>query len=164
MILTVVIPIIIFIIGIIYAICERDLGLAGIGFLIGLVALVIVFIFVAAASETLPNDVKIYEEEEVPIVALEDNFNLNGHFFLASGIVAEDAYYYYMTKTEEGYKVQKVIASTPVEFSDNPHIVEYIPVGFTEWYYYIFFAPTGTYYKIYIPEGTIKFAFNIDLN
>lgn len=164
MILTVVIPIIIFIIGIIYAIYERDLDYAGIGFLIGLVALVLVFILVAAVSETLPNDVKIYEEEEVPIVALEDNFNLNGHFFLASGITAEDAYYYYMTKTEEGYKVQKVIASTPVEISDNPRIVKYTPVGFTEWYYYIFSAPTGTYYKIYIPEGTIKFAFNVDLN
>ena len=164
MILTVVVPIIIFIIGIIYAIYEKDLDYAGIGFLIGLVTLVPVFILVAAVSETLPNDVKIYEEEEVPIVALEDNFNLNGHFFLASGITAEDAYYYYMTKTEEGYKVQKVIASTPVEISDKPRIVKYTPVGFTEWYYYIFSAPTGTYYKIYIPEGTIKFAFNVDLN
>lgn len=164
MILTVVIPIIIFIIGIIYAIRERDLGLAGIGFLIGLVALVIVFIFVAAASANLPNDVKIYEEEETPLVALEDSFNLGGHFFLASGTMTEDAYYYYMTKTEEGYKIQKVIASTPVEFSDNPRIVEYTPIGFTEWYYYIFFVPTETYYKIYVPEGTIKFAFNVDLN
>ena len=164
MILTVVVPIIIFIIGIIYAIYERDLDYAGIGFLIGLVALVLVFILVAAVSETLPNNVKVYEEEEIPIVALEDNFNLNGHFFLASGITAKDAYYYYMTKTEEGYKVQKVIASTPIEFSDNPCIVKYTPVGFTEWYYYIFSAPTGTYYKIYVPEGTIKFAFNVDLN
>lgn len=164
MILTVVVPIIIFIIGIIYAIYERNLDYAGIGFLIGLVALVLVFILITTVSETLPNDVKIYEEEEVPIVALEDNFNLNGHFFLASGIIAEDAYYYYMTKTEEGYKIQKIIASTPIEISDNPRIVKYTPVGFTEWYYYIFSAPTGTYYKIYIPEGTIKFAFNIDLN
>ena len=44
---------------------------------------------------------------DTKIVALKDNQNANGSFYIGSGYVDEDLYYYYAIETEFGYKTEK---------------------------------------------------------
>lgn len=44
----------------------------------------------------------IYVVSDTKIVALKDNQNISGNYYLLSGYVDEDLYYYYATETEFG--------------------------------------------------------------
>lgn len=150
---------------IIWTIYERDSDCI----LLGLLWMTL-FIFFAAAVSCLGGlaftSDEVYNTEETPICALSDNSNLDGSFFLGSGYVKEDMYYYYLTENDDGSKTMYKIPATgtPVDDTEaeNPRIVtEYKrnsnPVV------RFFFCTYNETHKIYIPPKSIKYSYNIDL-
>lgn len=49
-------------------------------------------------------------KESYPLVALQDNINLNGHFFLGCGSIENNNYYFVMLKDKERIKFHKLPA------------------------------------------------------
>lgn len=102
---------------------------------------------------------------DTKIIALKDNLSTSGRFYITSGHVDEDLYYYYAVDTELGYKTEKVKAdNTYVKYSNvTPHIEEYHPKFVNNWVYIFAFPVCDYQYVIYCPEGTMTTEFNIDL-
>lgn len=99
------------------------------------------------------------------IVALKDNQNVSGNFYIMGGYVDEDLYYYYATETQFGYKTEKVKAdNTYIKYTDGEtHIEKYEP-KFVNDYVYLFGLPLNlSKYIVYCPENTIANDFRIDL-
>lgn len=165
MLLIFIIPSIFFFGGIISAIHEHDvdnfffisiLGTFGCSIFTLLVAMIV--------GLCIPSSEIIYEKTVTPIVALEDNMSSGGTFFLGTGSTKNSIYYYYMTETEHGYKLQDVTASKAyIKYDAEPRIVIENGCGFKHWYNYIWAFPVRTHYTIYVPEGTILNNYNIDL-
>ena len=101
---------------IIIRICCDDLN--DLGYKIGFSALAflssmsIAFLVFLGASAIISNSAEIkYDiESDTKIIALKDNQNISGNFYIMGGYVGEDLYYYYATETEFGYKTEKVKA------------------------------------------------------
>jgi hypothetical protein len=107
--------------------------------------------------------VKVDDKE---IVALKDNQNVNGHFYLMGGYVNEELYYYYAEETEYGYKTEKVEADNCyIKYTDEqPHIEKYQAEFTSEVAKAFAIAPIcDDRYVIYCPENTITNEFKIDL-
>ena len=109
---------------------------------------------------------EVYSTEETPICALSDNSDLEGSFFLGSGYVKEDIYYYYLTENDDGSKTMRKIPAmgTPVDDSEteNPRIVTEYTRNSNPVVRFFFFTYNETH-KIYIPPKSIKYSYNIDL-
>ena len=103
--------------------------------------------------------------EDTPIIALKDNQNAEGHFYLAGGYVNEELYYYYAIETEFGYKTEKVKAdNTYIKYTNKqPHIERYEGDFADDWRDLWGFPMCVDKYIIYCPEGTIDETFLIDL-
>lgn len=123
--------------------------------------------------------------ESQNIVALQDNSNTSGRFFLGSGTVNGSMYYCYYIDTDEGYKYQQINTNesgTDVVIkycgeNETPHIDKYdkytIPTSNKDWGWVFnpvliapqskeaVFSPTKVY--IYLPEGTIDENYKVDL-
>ncbi len=102
---------------------------------------------------------------DTKIVALKDNQNVSGNFYIMGGYVNEDLYYYYATETQFGYKTEKVKAdNTYIKYTDGEtHIEKYEP-KFVNDYVYLFGLPMNlSRYIVYCPENTIANDFRIDL-
>lgn len=129
-------------------------------FLVGCVAIVL-FTFVAECMLNTKN----YKYEDTPystqyIVALNDNNIIHGRFYLRRGYIDEDMYYQYLMKRNGGYKLNQIKASNATIYeSDNDYRVEWY-AGKRSW---LWFTDTTKIQKIYIPKGSIKESFNIDL-
>ena len=101
-----------------------------------------------------------------PIIALQDNIETNGRFFLGSGTVDENSVYYYMTEDEFGYKMDTVDTdSAYIQYSkDKPHIETYTPYFTND---FVEFFTGGCLYGsrtiIYVPKGSIVENYNVDL-
>lgn len=101
-----------------------------------------------------------------PIIALQDNIETNGSFFLGSGTVDENPVYYYMAEDEFGYKMDTIdVDSTYIKYSkDKTHIETYTPYftnGVVEFFTGGCLGSSRT--VIYIPKGSIVENYNIDL-
>lgn len=103
--------------------------------------------------------------ESQNIIALKDSQNIYGQFYLMGGYVKDDLYYYYAEETEFGYKCEKVKASDSfVVYTDGqPKIETYNATSFKHWWTYIYAIPDHTHYIIYVPYGTVKSEYKIDL-
>lgn len=102
---------------------------------------------------------------DTKIVALKDNQNVSGNFYIMGGYVDEDLYYYYATETQFGYKTEKVKAdNTYIKYTDGEtHIEKYEP-KFVNDFVYLFGLPLNlSRYIVYCPENTIANDFRIDL-
>lgn len=117
---------------------------------------------VVISSCTEPNYSVI---EDTKIVALKDNQNIHGNFYIMGGYVNEDLYYYYATETEFGYKTEKISSDNAyIKYTDGePHIERYTAEFANDsanmW-------GTPLYldrYVIYCPEGTVTNEFKVDL-
>ena len=99
------------------------------------------------------------------IVALKDNPNITGHFFLFSGYEDEELYYHYAEETELGIRTDKIHADNSYIIYENrePRIEQYDATKFKHWWHYIYAVPLDTYYKIYVPEGTVSQEFKVNL-
>ena len=129
-------------------------------FLIGC-AIIILFIFVAVGVL----NTKDYKYEDTPystqyIVALNDNNLIHGEFYLRRGYIDEEMYYQYLMKWNGGYKINRIKASSATIYeANNNYRVEWYE-GKRSW---LCFTDTTKIQKIYIPQGSIKESFNIDL-
>lgn len=103
--------------------------------------------------------------EDTKIVALKDNQNIHGNFYIMGGYVNEDLYYYYATETEFGYKTEKISSDNAyIKYTDGePHIERYTAEFANDsanmWGIPLYLDR----YVIYCPEGTVTNEFEIDL-
>lgn len=50
--------------------------------------------------------------DDTEIISLKDNNNTEGKFFLGSGQIQNETYYYYMSENSKGFEMNKAIASS----------------------------------------------------
>ena len=100
-----------------------------------------------------------------PIVALQDNVGVVGGFFLGTGSVDGKLYYYYAENNSRGYIANKVPADKSyILFDDDkPRVEYYEATDFKKKRHWIYAIPSGHYYSIYIPHGSLKQKFEINL-
>lgn len=106
--------------------------------------------------------------DTVPIYAMSDTMGVEGSFFLGSGNVDSEMKYIYAQETEKGITIKTVDADNAyikyIDEGEDPYIkkIEYHhESGFVEW----LFAPAALHHEtfIYVPEGTVKNVYNVDL-
>lgn len=128
----------------------------GISFIVCLIASVIT----TACAEPVYSVVS-----DTKIIALKDNQNVSGSFYIFGGYVDEDLYYYYATETEFGYKTEKIEADNAyIKYTDGETHIERYEGKFASDIAYVFGLPMyDDRYVIYCPEGTVTNEFKVDL-
>lgn len=111
-------------------------------------------------------DKKYTVKQESPLLALQDNTSVSGHFYLGGGSFNGSMQYVYMVPTSEGTQMVTVGVNQNVFVieSDNPK-VEIYEVKFSNNILNYFAEPIEQYNrtKLYIPKGSIKYDYNVDL-
>jgi hypothetical protein len=101
------------------------------------------------------------------IVSLKDNIDIEGKGgFLRGTTIENELYYYYMVETENGYSFEKIEANnTYIKYSnDNFRIETKSYLTFDNPVLYWFALPVkNSETIIYIPEGSIIYDYEIDL-
>lgn len=102
---------------------------------------------------------------DTKIIALKDNQNINGNFYIMGGYVNENLYYYYATETEFGYKTEKVMADNAyIKYTDGEtHIEKYVGEFANDRMNLWGFPVCNDRYIIYCPDGTVTNEFIVDL-
>lgn len=102
---------------------------------------------------------------DTKIIALKDNQNISGSFYLLGGYADEDLYYYYAIETEFGYTTEKIKAENVyIKYTnDEPHIEEHQGSFANKKNNLWAFPLCSNKYIIYCPNGTVTHEFNIDL-
>jgi hypothetical protein len=112
-------------------------------------------------------DTEVAVQSSERIYALQDNGGIAGSFFLGTGSVSSTQYYHYLAG-EEGGKVQKSIpVSDAIVYegtaSESAHI-DTMQVVFVNKKRILWAFPIGMpKSRIYIPNGSIKYGYNVDL-
>ena len=140
-------------------------------FLNSLMALVLSFLFsfaVCLVASIITNccaEIEYNVVSDTKIIALKDNQNISGSFYIMGGYVDEDLYYYYATETEFGYKMEKIKADRAyIKYTDGEtHIERYKGEFANGGGYLLGFPMCNDRYIIYCPEGTVTNEFNVDL-
>ena len=137
------------------------------------IATLMVSFFITAFIVTLSSDIismndNVIEYNKVldsKIIALKDNQNVNGNFYIMGEYIDKDLYYYYAIETEFGYKTEKIKAENAyIKYTnDEPHIEKYNPDFTNETLYFLGTCTRDDRYIIYCPDGTVTNEFNIDL-
>lgn len=152
-----------------YTSCYGDFsdGLLGAvaGFVItGLISFTLCGMIIPAIAEA-NGAAHIIEQTDVkPLYALKDNSNISGSFFLGTGSIDEDDYYYYITREEgKGYSVNKrstggftyleYLSAEDCEY-DEPCLVYYHDEWENKVLRFFAWSPIN-WYTFYIPEGSI---------
>lgn len=105
------------------------------------------------------------------ITAMQDNFNTHGRFYIRSGYIETDLYYYYFYPTKNGLKSSYIPANkTYLNYTtDEPHIERYTRrwnKSWIKWFTHFDaqnYVTNDVYYKAYVPEGSVEQSFNMDL-
>ena len=102
---------------------------------------------------------------DTKIIALKDNQNVSGNFYIMGGYIDEDLYYYYATETEFGYKTEKVRADNAyIKYTDGEtHIERYVGEFANDSANLWGFPMCYDRYIIYCPDGTVTNEFIVDL-
>ncbi len=129
-------------------------------FLVSVAVLLAASIFVNCCAE-----IEYNVASDTKIIALKDNQNVNGSFYIMGGYIDEDLYYYYAVETEFGYKTEKMRAyNVYIKYTDGEAHIERHRGEFTNDIANLFgFPMCDDIYIIYCPEGTITNEFNVDL-
>ena len=125
------------------------------GFLVGImICLIASGIFSFQPIE----DCRIEKREQIELVALKDNFQMEGSVFLFSSVVDQELKYTYIYETDYGRTTNSIDADQCyVKYIDkniNPYIQkwEVMPKSnFINW----LFKPGYYKYTIYLPEGSV---------
>lgn len=161
-ILCFIVPIII---AIIIAIKDRDgefifFGLIG-GFLFGLIGILIAFV----GGYCVGTD-KVYNTETTNLCAFSDFNGTQGSYFLGCGNSKSKMYYCYLTEDEDHAKIMHTLNADGVKIYDNeketPRIVTEYKTSSNPFATF-FLLPFSESTSVYVPEGTIKYNYNIDL-
>lgn len=102
---------------------------------------------------------------DTKIIALKDNQNVSGRFYIMGGYVDEDLYYYYAVETEFGYKTEKIKASNVyIKYTDGETHIERYGGEFANSGVNFWAMPMcDDRYIIYVPDGTVTNEFVVDL-
>ena len=135
------------------------------GVLLALAVTIAMFMVSISFGQTLPAD-KVTSIDKTPIVALKDNKNETGHFFLGGGHVKSNLYYYYFTEDEnQGKEFHQIEADDIVIYDDekeNPYIeTRYIENSNPIINFFVITSRSET--SIHIPEGSIDYSFSVNL-
>lgn len=132
-------------------------------FLLPFIAIVVLLISSAFVSGIA--DIKYNMESDTKIIALKDNQDVNGSFYIMGGYVNEDLYYYYAIETEFGYKTEKVMAdNTYIKYTDGEtHIERYTGSFVNDTVNFWAIPVCNDRYIIYCPYGTVTNEFVVDL-
>lgn len=134
---------------------------------LGCTALVVgVFCFILLGLSSAFAESSYIKTSESKIIALQDNSSAVGSFFLGSGIVEGSMQYTYMTKENEEMQMHTLkIDEATLIYSSEPRIEKYEKIFDSKVIRFLFGRqPIGdTVYKLYIPEGTVKESYNVDL-
>lgn len=156
---------VVFIGGIVISIRERDDAFFILGLIGMLVAGVVGGMFCCGIGAFFEAD-EVYDVDHTEIVALADNTGAQGSFFLGSGTVKSDIYYFYITENEDGSKDINKIRSRDVAFYDDEADAPYIvtirshnssPVA------RFFFITEECRTEVHIPPNSITSDFSVDL-
>ena len=139
-------------------------GVSLVAFLIGILLTLIGCVF-ADCSPSEPYG----EPETIELMALKDGDEIFGSFFLGSGMVEEDQYYYYLIETPKGIQQQKTLVDENVflhyiENGETPRLEK--QTMRTSNKFLLFWtcgADTYTESHFYIPKGSLTTEFEIDL-
>ena len=141
-----------------------SLLVAATGALIGLFACFIAMgIFM-----TMPEDTKVVEySTKTELVALKDNFQVEGSAFLYSSVVNEELKYTYIYDTEMGLTTDSISADDVyikyVGEDETPYIQAWTKRPKNVIFKWLFYSE-ATYYTIYLPEGSvIENVYKVDL-
>lgn len=107
-----------------------------------------------------------YIRERIEMVAINDNVTSSGQFFLGSGSIDSEMSYFYMTKEERGYKIDKVSGSDVYIVEDNGKtpVIEKYDWRFKNKKLEYWFPNWGSGDTIItIPENSILHNYKIDL-
>lgn len=132
-----------------------------------LVSFLITFIMLIVSSEIVTGCAEINYNvvSDTKIIALKDNQNISGNFYIMGGYVNENLYYYYATETEFGYKTEKVRADNAhIKYTDGEtHIERYVGEFANDSANLWGFPMCNDRYIIYCPDGTVTNEFIVDL-
>ena len=161
-ILCFIVPIII---AIVLAIKDRDgefifFGLIG-GFLFGLIGILIALV----GGSCIETD-KVYNTETTNLCAFSDFNGVQGSYFLGCGNSKSKMYYCYLTEDEDHAKIMHTLDANGVKIYDNeketPRIVTEYKTSSNPFAVF-FLLPFSESTAVYVPEGTIKYNYNVDL-
>lgn len=127
-------------------------------------ALLIFLCISAVFSWTAETEYVITSESN--LYAFSNKSTVEGSFFLGSGYVSGDMNYYYISDFHEGKKMYRVgIDNVVLIESDAKPKIEIHESRFkNKVIRYIFVNINSDLYKIYIPENSITYEFDVDLN
>lgn len=126
----------------------------------------VIFCVTGLLSLLIPeNKQNIELEWSKNIIALKDNSSASGSFFIGSGYVNDELYYYYVSEGKHGYEMKKLEADQCyIIYDNNVHSIEFWEAkSFKNKAYNIFAIPTERYYVFRVPEGSITNEFAVDL-
>lgn len=161
-ILCFIVPIII---AIVLAIKDRDgelvfFGLIG-GFLFGLIG-----VLIAGVGGLCVETDKVYNTETTNLCAFSDFNGVQGSYFLGCGNSKSRMYYCYLTEDEDHAKIMHTLDASEVKIYDNeketPRVVTEYKTSSNPFTVF-FLLPFSESTAVYVPEGTIKYNYNIDL-
>ncbi|WP_211747924.1 hypothetical protein [Paenibacillus sp. Marseille-Q4541] len=129
-------------------------------------AVVVINLVVLSITSTLVSSsyVKVTQSE---LVALQDSNSNSRNFFLGTGGTKGSINYTYITKENDEMKMNSLnVEVASLIYSPDPRIEKYEKYFDNKVIRFIFGDQplyTDTTYKLYIPEGTIKENYNVDL-
>lgn len=130
-------------------------------------AIAILVIMIGSAFATAYADTNLSEQptSTTYLYALQDNSTASGSFFLGSGNIDGEQKYVYMAKTKNGYRMGSIPAEDCYinESADKPKIEQYKNGYKSKFFRNNLFFLGDDSYKIYIPKGSIKYNFEVDL-
>jgi hypothetical protein len=124
------------------------------GFMVWLVVLIVGIPLISVLSMVVPHT---FTYERRSIVALQDGSQVEGTFFLGSGVVNDGAAYFYYTKDGNSYRYETADASTVRVFqgTDRPYLVQQTGCkSSVEWL--VSCISDNRVTEIHVPTGTIK--------
>ena len=85
----------------------------------------VLVLFVSSAIVSCYAEIDYNVVSDTKIIALKDNQNVSGNFYIMGGYVDEDLYYYYATETKFGYKTEKIKANMAyIKYTDDETHIE----------------------------------------
>ena len=109
---------------------------------------------------------KLTHIETVEISALKDNSNVEGSFFLGTGSIEENSYYYFIKNTNKGKRMEKVLVDKSYinEGSDEAY-VEIYKGKFSKFAQIMLFSEYGfdEEYIFYVPDNSVTTEFKVDM-
>lgn len=138
------------------------------GLIGAVIGLLIVFIVnVNFTNQPLENCKITYSDEKTELVALKDNFQIEGTVFLLSSTSNDELKYTYIYETDMGMTIKSLKASgcyiKYIDDNEIPYIQKWVVSHPNKFMNKMFFLSYDRY-TIYLPEGSvIEEVYNIDI-